>query len=210
MNPAGGVSRPLEILSAKNVLNWQKRRRRMSRRIEDLNPVVRQKWLGLRDDLIADGSLEMSGVVPIVVETLRTVDAQIAYFAQGRKTLAGVNALRKTAGLASIKDSENVIRTKTLDSIHLYGCAIDVWLMKNGSRLPDNHPAWDNFGVLAEAYGFVWGGRFGDDPKTKKIEGWDKCHIEYRGGLTLAELKAFFFRPRSGAEQSGRVDTCGA
>jgi peptidoglycan L-alanyl-D-glutamate endopeptidase CwlK len=43
----------------------------------------------------------------ILVETFRSAAVQTAYFAQGRKSLAEVNALRKTAGLEPIGPKEN-------------------------------------------------------------------------------------------------------
>jgi len=33
------------------------------------------------------------------------------------------------------------------------------------------------FGEYWECLGGSWGGRFGDDPETEEIEGWDACHF---------------------------------
>ena len=48
-------------------------------------------------DFLAE--LKKRGIAVIVLETDRTVDTQLAYYAQGRKPLEDVNALRKKAGL---------------------------------------------------------------------------------------------------------------
>ncbi len=60
-------------------------------------------------------------------ETLRTIEVQRAYYAQGRQPLIEVNALRKLAGLWQITDVENRRKiTWTMKSKHLEGLAIDI------------------------------------------------------------------------------------
>src|SRR4030042_4487097 len=70
----------------------------------------------------------------------------------------------------------------TMKSKHLEGLAIDVCFLddlKNDSKL--NYPIekYKIIGEFWEHLGGRWGGRFGDDPKTEKIEGKDAGHFEY-------------------------------
>ena len=77
--------------------------------------------------------LEAKKISYFINETKRTVETQTAYFAQGRKNLITVNALRKKAGLWAITEKENKnIVTKTLNSKHIIGKAIDIVPAKDG------------------------------------------------------------------------------
>jgi hypothetical protein len=62
----------------------------------------------------------------LVIETNRTQAVQDAYYAQGRKLISEVNALRKRAGLYLIKERKNRVITKARVSNHTGGCALDV------------------------------------------------------------------------------------
>lgn len=74
-------------------------------------------------------------------------------------------------------------RSKTLDSKHLEGLAIDIAFLSDIqddgiiNYTPDKYKA---LGVYWESLHSenVWGGRWGDDPNTKKIEGWDAGHFQ--------------------------------
>lgn len=120
---------------------------------------------------------EKAGMTVAIIETLRTNEVQLAYYAQGRKTLEEVNKLRTAAGLWKITDKENKkIITHTLNSRHLGGNAVDICPVKNGKiwwTAPPN--VWEKMGKLAEengldwcagGYGQVWG------------KGWDNPHFE--------------------------------
>jgi peptidoglycan L-alanyl-D-glutamate endopeptidase CwlK len=75
----------------------------------------------------------------IVFEGRRTVRVQEAYYAQGRKSLEEVNALRKLAGLYLLRsDKDNYVITWTLKSKHIDGLAMDV-LPVDGA----GNPTWD-------------------------------------------------------------------
>lgn len=162
----------------------------MSRKIEDLNPVV----AGMVRTLIITAKQKLNlDIEP--TRTLSTEAEQLAYFAQGRKTFDAVNSFRKQAGLGPITSAENRrIVTQLLTSIHQYGCACDfvidrdpapglqkpVWDTKadiNENEISD----YEEIGKIAEAIGFRWGGRFSFR---------DLVHIEYTGGLKLADLQA--------------------
>jgi hypothetical protein len=73
--------------------------------------------------------------------------------------------------------------SKTMKSKHLEGLACDIAflsdIMDDGSLnyTPDAYKAlgeyWESLHPACR-----WGGRFGDDPNTLKIEGWDAGHFE--------------------------------
>jgi|GEM_PF-712108 peptidoglycan L-alanyl-D-glutamate endopeptidase CwlK len=154
-----------------------------SRRLEDLNPVVAdmcRRFLALCRD---------RGIDVVVTSTLRTEAEQLALFAQGRKSLWYVNELRRDAGLPPIKEEQNRIVTHVLTSVHQFGCAFDVCIIKDGRAVwnikadvnENDIPDYEEIGKIGEHIGLTWGGRF----KFK-----DYCHFEYTGGLTLEDLKA--------------------
>ena len=125
--------------------------------------------------------LKKRGIDVIVLETERTVDTQLAYYAQGRKPLEEVNDLRKQAGLYLLTEAENQrIVTKTTQSRHFGGNAVDIAPLKDG-RVWWNAPerVWQEIGAIGEecgldwcagGYGQVWG------------KGWDSPHFELMKG----------------------------
>jgi len=114
----------------------------------------------MRDDIV----LKDLGVSAItVVETLRDLCTQIAYYCRGRMLQAqDVKEVYKAAGLWNIADddAEKVI-TWTLKSKHITGNAIDIAPMKNGRiwwSAPES--VWTRIGEIGEAHGLNWGGRW--------------------------------------------------
>lgn len=88
-------------------------------------------------------------------ETLRTLDVQMAYYAQGRKPLISVNILRNKVGLYLLSEEENKkIITWTMNSKHLDGLAIDVVPTRNG-RLWWNAPdeKWKEIAEISKECG---------------------------------------------------------
>ncbi len=150
-----------------------------SRKIEDLHPIV----AGMCRTLIE--VCKQKGIELLITNILRTEAEQIAYFAQGRKALKAVNELRARAGLPAIMPKENRSITKNLTSIHQFGCALDVAIVKDGLAIWDikadlnenDIPDYEELGKIGEAIGFRWGGRWKD-----------YVHFEYTGGLTIAQL----------------------
>lgn len=71
-------------------------------------------------------------------------------------------------------------KSKTILSKHLDRLAIDLNLWLNGKYVTDEE-AYKPLGEYWESIGGRWGGRFGDNPATEKIEGWDAGHFEYGG-----------------------------
>lgn len=156
----------------------------MSRRIEDLDPIV----AGMCRTFIT--VCKQKGLEVIITSTKRSTAEVWAYYVQGRKQLKFVNEARAQAGLPAITQADNRrIITHNLTSVHEFGCAFDVALIKHGAivweikaDINENHiPDYEELGRIGEAIGLRWGGRF-----TFK----DYVHFEYTGGLTLAELSA--------------------
>jgi hypothetical protein len=82
-------------------------------------PVFRE-FLNLLDAELGDHGY-------VVFEGRRARAVQEAYYAQGRRTFAEVNAIRKEAGLYLLRsDRDNYIITWTLKSKHIDGLAMDV------------------------------------------------------------------------------------
>jgi D-alanyl-D-alanine carboxypeptidase. len=116
-------------------------------------------------------------VAVIVIETLRTIEVQTAYKAQGRESLETVNDLRRKAGLWTITAEENKRTiTNTMSSKHLTGEAVDIAPLKNGQvwwSAPQQ--VWEELGLIAETFGLDWcAGGYGQIWG----KGWDSDHFE--------------------------------
>jgi len=100
--------------------------------------------LDLRAQLVFEGFLkrldnELGDDMYIVFEGRRKLATQEAYFAQGRKPLHEVNALRNIAGLYTLRsEKDNYVITWTLKSKHIDGLAMDV-IPVDGA----GNPTWD-------------------------------------------------------------------
>lgn len=71
--------------------------------------------------------------------------------------------------------------SKTLNSKHLDGLAVDLAFIediRDDGTLNYSPEKYRPLGEYWEALGGVWGGRFGDDRSTAKIEGWDSGHFQ--------------------------------
>jgi peptidoglycan L-alanyl-D-glutamate endopeptidase CwlK len=125
--------------------------------------------------------LEKEGYPYKVLETLRTVEVQEAYFAQGRKSLEEINALRKKAGLYLLGAEEGKrIITRTMQSVHLTGRAGDIVPVLD-KKIPwvitaENAGLWLAFGRLGKEAGLEWGGDW--KPLDKYGIGWDPPHYQ--------------------------------
>ena len=122
-------------------------------------------------------ALKDAGVEAMVLETLRTPQTQEAYYAQGRKPLTYVNELRKKVGLYALTEQENRhIVTKTLQSRHFGGNAVDIAPVKN-DRVWWSAPqdVWEKMGAIAEKCGLDWCA--GGYAQTWG-NGWDNPHFE--------------------------------
>ena len=133
--------------------------------------------------LLAD--CEAAGSPMRVTQGLRDETTQTALYAQARQPLTEVNRLRKLACLAPLHAHENdypVTNAKAGYSWHGYGLAIDL-CYATGSLYEelDHTLSWAAIGDMVESHGLTWGGRF-----TKP----DRPHIQWAGGLALADLRA--------------------
>ena len=91
-----------------------------------------------------------------VIEYFRSVETQRAYVARGV--------------------------SKTMNSKHLQGLAVDLAFLADVLddkilNYTPNH--YRKLGEFWEGLGGGWGGRFGDNPATWNIEGWDSGHFEF-------------------------------
>lgn len=159
----------------------------MSTKLEDLAPMT------CAAALKALAELKSKGIQVVVTYTYRTEAEQGALFAQGRRPLAEVNALRKKAGLYEIKEylgkdkkvhSDNEYTVTKCDGVrsksaHQTGRALDVVPDLDpgeGSRPGWPAPAdprWGKIAAVFKAHGFEWGGDWKTFP--------DFPHYEYKG-----------------------------
>jgi len=108
---------------------------RSKRMIETLDAAARQKF----NDFLIRLDIELGDSRYIVFEARRSVKVQEAYYAQGRRPLKEVNALRAAAGLYQLRgEKDNYVITWTMQSRHIDGLAMDV-LPVDGA----GNPTWD-------------------------------------------------------------------
>jgi peptidoglycan L-alanyl-D-glutamate endopeptidase CwlK len=117
-------------------------------------------------------AMNAQGIPFCITSTIRTTAEQKALYAQGRKSLAEVNALRVMAGYAPLAtQAENGIVTQcdglTTLSNHQGGMAMDIVpLDAAGKAIWDGkNPAWQKCAACGEAVGLEWGGRWKDFPE---------------------------------------------
>lgn len=108
-------------------------------------------------------ALDAAGIKYYILETVRTLPVQKAYYAQGRAPIEKINEMRREAGLWEISPEEGKrVITWTLQSRHLAGMAIDIAPLTGAGRIAWNAPfeTWERIGVIGESCGFSWGGRW--------------------------------------------------
>ena len=107
-------------------------------RIDKAHPAVREelRWIvnEINRRLTGRAKCRLAYVV-------RSFEEQSALYAQGRSSVAEVNALRAKAGMSKIKEAEankKVTNAMAGMSIHQYGLAADIVLMldNNGDGVP--------------------------------------------------------------------------
>lgn len=145
-----------------------------SRKISDLTPSMQAKFKKFAAAMLAKG-------IPFAVTcTARTVDEQVALYAQGRKGMYDVNKLRIVAGLPLLtSENQNKVVTWTLKSLHLVDLddgnpdndksrAFDIAITSGGKPVwdvkvdvnQDHLPDYIQAGEIGESCGLRWGGRF--------------------------------------------------
>ena len=98
------------------------------------------------------------GAPVFIMEMYRSLETQKAYVARGA--------------------------SKTLNSKHLDGLAVDLVFLgdlRDDGKINYSPEKYRPLGEFWESIGGRLGGRFGDNPATEKIEGWDSGHFEYAG-----------------------------
>jgi hypothetical protein len=146
-----------------------------SRKIEDLRPEVQPVVRRFEAVLKERGLTWFKRCC-----TRRIQVEQNALWKRGRYPLAEVNAAYKSLGLAPITEEENK-RPVTWRAVseHSSGLAVDYYIEKEGRYVSDvkadindnDIPDWEEFGMMAEACGLEWGGRW------KKA---DRPHVQYK------------------------------
>lgn len=155
-------------------------------RIQQAHPFVRAELTTLYSEICA--ALKGKALCRFAY-VIRSFAEQAALYAQGRKPLLDVNALRKTANLPAISVTENkktVTNAPAGLSIHQYGLAVDIVLVVdtdgNGSYETaswdtkkdfdgDGLSDWMEVVAIFKKYGWSWGGdwaSFKDTPHFEK------------------------------------------
>lgn len=138
---------------------------RSKRNVSTLHPKVQElamKWY----DLCHERNLPV-----VIIDGSRTWEDQEAIYEQGRG-----------------KPGKIVTNARPGQSLHNYGIAWDFGVFDGVSvdggigHYHDESPIYDKAGEAAEELGLEWGGRW------EHII--DRPHIQYKTGLTLAELRA--------------------
>lgn len=138
-----------------------------SRDVADLHPHVRAMAEQLLEQVKAAG-------IPLTVTfTSRSLERQAALYAQGRALPGPI-----------------VTNARPGDSFHNYGLALDVvptelLALPNWGDTPVHQARtdalWAQVGAIGKDIGFRWGGEF------RSFR--DRPHLEWSGGLTIADLK---------------------
>lgn len=148
----------------------------MKPNLDDMHPVLLERYTAFK--AIADQIAHVPYALNCV---LRTPAEQRALYAQGRKPLAEVNALRKEAGMPwMITEVENknkvtwTLRSKHFPNANGKGRAFDIVVLKNGRAESwdlkwdgdkDSVADYEELARVAEQVGLVAGGHaFGDWP----------------------------------------------
>ena len=98
---------------------------------------------------------DKQGTPVCILELYRSLETQKAYVARGA--------------------------SKTLNSKHLEGLAVDLVFLddlRDDGKINYSPEKYLTLGQFWESIGGRWGGRFGDNPSTEKIEGWDAGHFQ--------------------------------
>jgi peptidoglycan LD-endopeptidase CwlK len=145
-----------------------------STQISDLTPSMQTKFKAFALAML------QANIPFIPTCTARTVDEQVALYAQGRKLLFDVNSLREIAGLPKITAEQNKHKvTWTLKSNHLIDLddgnttndksrAFDIAITRDGKPVwdvkvdvnKDHILDYEQAGKIGESVGLRWGGRF--------------------------------------------------
>ena len=141
--------------------------------IDLLSPILRNAIPEVVADCIASPIFKAHNAGLIVVETLREIATQMAYFARGRMNSDDVKKMYVAAGLYQLSDAEaRQAITWTLSSKHLLGRACDCAPSLDGSSPWWAAPAevWQEYGRIAKSHGLQWGGDWKGKVDTPHVE----------------------------------------
>lgn len=146
----------------------------MSKLIRDLDFSMQPKANDAFNEMNKNERLKDLGCDGVaIVETKRELTTQMAYYSKGRMPVADVKRMYAAAGLYDPSEEEcKKIVTKTLQSKHIQGRAIDFCPVKDGKlwwTAPNE--VWQEMGLIGESCGLIWGGRW------KEFQ--DCPHFEY-------------------------------
>jgi peptidoglycan LD-endopeptidase CwlK len=133
------------------------------RDIELLSAAIKDKAIKAIADMNADSKLKQLGASGVVViETIRQLVTQMAYYARGRMDTDDVRSMFYAAKLWELSDMEAKQKvTWTLKSKHIDGQAIDIAPIRNGRVWWGAPPSvWERMGEIGESNGMKWGGRW--------------------------------------------------
>ena len=130
-----------------------------SRKLEDLNPIVAAKCQAFIDNCGKEN------IDVLITSTYRDHESQNALYAQGRSVAGKI-----------------VTNAKGGQSYHNYKCAFDFVPIVNGKPQWDDLMTFKRCGVIAEACGLEWAGRWMG--KFREL-----AHCQYTGGLSLESLQ---------------------
>ena len=108
---------------------------------------------------------DKAGIDILITSTYRDHESQAALYAQGRTT-----------------PGKRVTNAKAGQSMHNFQCAADFVPMVNGKCQWKDEALFAKCGAIAESVGLEWSGRWKRNPEM--------AHVQYTGGLTLAQLQA--------------------
>lgn len=135
-----------------------------SRKLEDLNPTVREKALNMEKRCEAELGIDL-----VFTATYRDDESQDALYAIGR-TIKGTKVTNAKAGY----------------SYHNFRLAFDVVPVRHGKPVwnttGEDGKLWQDIGRIGKECGLEWGGDF----KSLK----DLPHFQDTKGLTLAQLRS--------------------
>jgi peptidoglycan L-alanyl-D-glutamate endopeptidase CwlK len=131
-----------------------------SRKLEDLHPKVKT----LAEQFIS--ACKKAGYDVLIYCTYRDEAMQNHLYSFGRT-----------------KPGKIVTNARAGESWHNYRCAFDFVPMIGGKPQWGDKSAYAKCGTIGESLGFQWAGRW-----TGKLK--ETAHMQYTGGLTLADLRA--------------------
>lgn len=176
---------------------------------------------GLHPDLIAfaqDLANETSKVLQrdiLISEGYRSALAQEAYYAQGRKSITEVNALRRKAGIYELaNDKDNFVITWALpcESPHQHHMAFDVYVLSaDGKKLETDKSILDKFYTIKKnlASSSKYANKIELGLNWAKYGQLDPPHVEIKDWRKLADFnkcKQGLTQPQASGGQDGKTD----